>query len=61
MPGDIFVDYDISRLAGEILTRNPDEVSVVLIPRGLVGPNGEPLPLAPETAGTVGSTRLILR
>jgi hypothetical protein len=61
MPGDIFVDYNISSLVGLILDRNPDEVSVVLVPRGLVGPDGEPLPIAPETAGTVGSMRLIGR
>jgi hypothetical protein len=59
--GDIFVDYDISPLLGQILDRNPDEVSVVLVPRGLVGPDGEPLPVAPETAGTVGNVRLIER
>jgi hypothetical protein len=61
MPGDIFVDYDISHLASEILARNADELSVVLVPRGLVGPNGEPLPLPQETAGAAGSVRLIER
>jgi hypothetical protein len=62
MAGDIFVDYDISPLVGVILDRNPDEVSVVLVPtRGLVGPDGEPVPVAPETAGTVGNVRLIER
>jgi len=58
--GDIFIDYDISPLLGRILDRNPDEVSVVLVPRGLVGPDGEPAPVAPETAGTVGNVRLIV-
>jgi tyrosinase len=62
MAGDVFLDYDISPLVGLILDRNPDEVSVVLVPTsGLVGPDGEPVPVAPETAGTVGNMRLIER
>jgi tyrosinase-like protein/polyphenol oxidase-like protein len=59
--GLVFFDYDVSRLAGQILERNPNEVSVVLVPRGLVGPNGEPLPVPPEIAATVGSVSLIER
>jgi hypothetical protein len=59
--GDMVADYDISRLLGQILDRNPDEVQVVLVPRGLVGPNGEQLPLPPETAGTMGNVQLIER
>ena len=62
MEGDVFVDYDISPLVGLILDRNPDEVSVVLVPQsGLVGPDGKPLPVVPETAGTLGKMRLIER
>jgi len=62
MTGDVFVDYDISPLVGLILDRNPDEVSVVLVPQsGLVGPDGKPLPVVPETAGTLGKMRLIER
>jgi tyrosinase len=62
MAGDVFVDYDISSLVGLILDRNPDEVSVVLVPTsGLVGLDGEPVPVAPETAGTAGNVRLIER
>jgi tyrosinase len=62
MAGDVFVDYDISPLGSLILDRNPDAVSVVLVPQsGLVGPDGKPLPVAPETAGTIGSIRLIER
>src|SRR5256886_8098571 len=38
--GLVFFDYDVSRLAGQILERNPNEVSVVLVPRGLVGQIG---------------------
>lgn len=59
MPGDVFVDHDISPLVDRILNRNANEVLVVMDPRGLVGPKGEPLPVAPETAGTMGSVRLI--
>ena len=33
MEGDVFVDFDISSLAGQILDRNPSEVSVVLVPQ----------------------------
>jgi hypothetical protein len=59
--GDIFVDYDVSRLAASIVQRNPSAISVVLAPRGLVGQNGEPLPLPEQTAGTVGKVMLIAR
>jgi hypothetical protein len=34
---------------------------VVLVPRGLVGRNGEQLPLPPEAAGTIGNVLLIER
>jgi len=54
------VNYDVSRLADHIL-RNSDELSVVLAPRGLVGPGGEPAPLPQESAGTFGSIALIVR
>jgi hypothetical protein len=58
MPGgEMSVNYDVSRLADRIL-RNSDELSVVLVPRGLVGPGGEPAPLPQEAAGTVGSVAL---
>jgi len=61
MPGqEMSVNYDVSRLADQIL-RNSEELSVVLTPRGLVGPGGEPAPLSQETAGTVGSVVLIER
>lgn len=58
--GEMSVDYDVSRLADHLL-RNSGELSVVLVPRGLVGPNGEPAPLPEETAGTAGSLQLIER
>ena len=35
--------------------------AVVLVPRGLVGRNGEQLPLPPEAAGTIGNVLLIER
>jgi Common central domain of tyrosinase/Polyphenol oxidase middle domain len=59
--GNVVADYDISRLVSRILDRNPDQISVVLVPRGLVGANGEQLPLPPETAGTMGNVQLIER
>jgi tyrosinase len=40
MAGDRFVDYDISRLVGQIVQRNPNALSLVLVPRGLVHPSG---------------------
>jgi len=60
MEGDVFVDFDISSLAGQILDRNPSEVSVVLVPQsGLVGPDGKPLPVPPLDAscGSGSSSR----
>src|SRR6516165_2046192 len=56
--GEMSVNYDVSRLADQIL-RNTDELSVVLVPRGLVGAGGEPAPLPQEAAGTIGSVALI--
>jgi hypothetical protein len=61
MAGDVFVDYNISSLVGLILDRNPDQVSVVLVPRGLVDARGEPLPVPAEVPGTVGSVQIIER
>jgi hypothetical protein len=58
--GEMSVNYDVSRLADQIL-RDSNELSVVLAPRGLVGPNGEPAPLPREEASTVGSVVLIER
>jgi tyrosinase len=61
MPGaEMSINYDVSRLANQI-PRNSDELSVILVPRGLVGPGGEPAPLPQEAAGTVGSVTLIER
>jgi hypothetical protein len=59
--GNIFVDYDISRLLGGILERNAKQLNVVLVPRGLVDANGRQLPLPPHLAATVGRVRLIER
>lgn len=57
---EITVNYDVSRIAS-VLPRDSRELSVVLVPRGLVGPNGEPAPLPEQQAGTAGSVRLIER
>jgi hypothetical protein len=59
--GDVFLDFDITRFVSPVLDRNPNEISVILVPRGLVGAGGEQLPVASETAGTFGSVRLIER
>ena len=61
MPGGLIsVDYDVSRLADQIL-RNPEKLSVVLVPRGLVDIKGEPAPISQVSAGTVGSVQLVER
>jgi hypothetical protein len=57
---EMSVNYDVSRLADQIL-KNSDQLSVVLVPRGLVGAGGESAPLAQETAGTIGSVSLVAR
>ena len=59
--GEMSVDYDVSRSASQVLGRNSEELSVTLVPRGLVGADGEPLPLPQEAAGTAGSVQLIER
>jgi hypothetical protein len=59
--GDIFVDYSVSRLLGRIVEGNAATLTVVLVPQGLIGANGEPLPLPAETAATIGSVRLVER
>jgi hypothetical protein len=59
--GEMSVEYDVSRSASQVLGRNSEELSVTLVPRGLVGADGEPLPLPQEAAGTAGSVQLIER
>ena len=44
-----------------VLDRDARELAVVLAPRGLVGPDGEPLPVAEAVAGTAGGVQLIER
>jgi len=58
---NVFIDFDISPLLGSILERGSSELKVVLVPRGLVDANGNPLPLTPQAAATVGAVRLIER
>jgi hypothetical protein len=58
---DIYVEYDISQLVREAMAGNPKDLTVVLVPRGLFGANGEPLPVLEETQGTVGSVRIVGR
>jgi Common central domain of tyrosinase/Polyphenol oxidase middle domain len=57
---EMSVNYNVSRVAAE-LPQDSKELSIVLIPRGLVGPNGEPAPLPEESAATAGSLQLIER
>jgi hypothetical protein len=59
-PQEMSVNYDVSRLTNELLS-DSKELSVVLVPRGLVGPNGEAAPLPEGKAGTAGSVALIER
>ncbi len=59
--GAMHADYDISRFASQILERDARELAVVLVPRGLVGPDGEPLPVPEAMAGTAGGVQLIER
>jgi hypothetical protein len=58
---DIFIDYDISQLVRGALAGNPKTLTVVLVPRGLSGANGEPLPVPEETQATVSSVRIMSR
>jgi hypothetical protein len=54
-------DYDITKLVREMVTRsswNPKEISVTFVPRGLVGRDGEQLPIAPGIRGTFGKITL---
>jgi tyrosinase len=56
---DIYVEYDISQLVRDALAANPKDLTVELVPRGLFGPNGEPLPVSQETQGSVGSVQIM--
>jgi tyrosinase len=54
-------DYDISKAVRELSARdswNPKEMTVTLVPRGLVGHNGEPLPMPSGVEGTLGKITL---
>ena len=56
---DIYAEYDVSRVLREEMARNPKELAVVLVPRGLFDARGEPLPVPAEVQGTVGSAQII--
>jgi tyrosinase len=58
---DIYVEYDISHLVREAMAANAKEFVVVLTPRGLFSPDGEPLPVPEEPQGTIGSIRIMGR
>lgn len=58
---NIFVESDISHLIGNVVAGNPKNLTVVLVPRGLFDANGEPLPVAEETQGSIGSARIVGR
>ncbi|MGH6857343.1 MAG: tyrosinase family protein [Methylocella sp.] len=60
-PQNFTRDYDISNSVRALSaggTWNSKEMSITLVPRGLVGRNGEPLPMSPEIAGTFGKITL---
>jgi tyrosinase len=58
---DIYVEYDISQLLREALTVNRQALTVILVPRGLFDERGDPLPVPPDTQGTVGGVRVFGR
>ncbi|MGC1550075.1 MAG: tyrosinase family protein [Rhodanobacter sp.] len=58
---DIYIDYDISHLMHGVMAGNPQDITVVLVPRGLFNAQGEPLPVSTEVQGTIGSVSIISR
>jgi Common central domain of tyrosinase/Polyphenol oxidase middle domain len=58
---DIYVDYDISHLVRQVMGGNPNDLTVVFVPHGLFGANGEPLPVPEQAQGSVGSVRIVGR
>ncbi len=56
---NIHVDFDISPAIREALTENSKSLAVVLVPRGLFNDKGEPLPVAEQAQGTLGSVRVL--
>jgi hypothetical protein len=57
--GDVYVEYDVSHLASAVTAGNPKDLTVVLVPRGLFGANGEPLPVPEGAQGTMGSVSIV--
>jgi hypothetical protein len=58
---DIYTEFDISRLVGDAIGRNGQQLDVVLVPRGLFDLRGQPLPVSTEAQGTVGSAQIVGR
>ncbi|HEY5048025.1 MAG TPA: tyrosinase family protein [Rhizomicrobium sp.] len=56
---NVYAEYDISRLVGEAVARDPKGLTVVLVPRGLFDLRGEPLPVSTKVQGTLGTVRII--
>jgi Common central domain of tyrosinase/Polyphenol oxidase middle domain len=56
---NVYAEYDISRLVGEAVARDPKGLAVVLVPRGLFDLRGEPLPVPATVQGTLGTVRII--
>jgi hypothetical protein len=55
------VEYDISKQVRDLSAKgawNPKELSVTLVPRGLVTKEGEPLPLPAAVVGTLAKIAL---
>jgi hypothetical protein len=59
--GGIHVDFDISPALSEAIGTNPKGLAVVLVRRGLFDDKGEPLPVAEQTQGSVGSVQILSR
>jgi tyrosinase len=56
---NIYAEYDISRLVGDALARDPKGLTIVLVPRGLFDLRGNPLPVSAKVQGTMGTIRII--
>jgi hypothetical protein len=60
----IYRDYDVTGLLRTLNARNAldqKQVTVTLVPRGLVNAEHQPVPIAPTVAGTIGSVTLSVK